>query len=101
MATGHRGFDERLVGEPAFRVPHEVAPPRCPYCDRPFATPDYRALHVGERHPDRRTAAERDAYERAVDAEADALFVLQLKLLAALVALYFVLFVAYGIVWTG
>jgi hypothetical protein len=73
----------------------------CPYCGRPFTAARYRALHVGDAHPDRWTAAERDAYADACDAESDALFVLQLKLLAALVALYFALFVGYAAVWTG
>jgi hypothetical protein len=62
---------------------------RCPYCGRPLRDAGLRALHVGEVHDDRWTAGEREAYERARDAETDALFRYHVKVVAALVVLVF------------
>jgi len=67
---------------------------RCPYCGRPLRDAGLRALHVGEAHDDRWTAEERAAYERAVDAETEALFRYHVKIVGALVVLVF------GLVYT-
>lgn len=71
-----------------YHIPRDADPARCPYCDRPFRTPDLRALHIGERHPDRATDAEQTAYETARDAESDAMFIFHLKVIAALILIY-------------
>ncbi len=69
--------------------PGEQPGARCPYCDRPFTAERLRALHVGERHPGAATAAEREAFEAAYDAESDELFVYHLKVIAGIVVLVF------------
>lgn len=69
--------------------PSETDPVPCPYCDRPFATAQLRDLHVGETHPEMMTAEEAEQYEDAVDWESDELFVLHLKVVAALVLTFF------------
>ncbi len=71
-----------------YHIPRDEAPARCPYCDRPFRTPDVRALHIGERHPDRATDDEQSAYDAARDAESDAMFIFHLKVIAALILTY-------------
>jgi hypothetical protein len=72
----------------------------CPYCERPFRTAQLCALHVGERHLGACTDAERETYEDACDTESDALFIFQLKSVAALVALSLLFTYTYAIVWT-
>jgi hypothetical protein len=67
----------------------------CPYCERPFATEDAYALHVGEAHADDCTAGEREAYADAVAAEDDELFYFHLRVVAGLAALYTVIVLAY------
>lgn len=85
---------------PDTEVPPGEAPPRCPYCDRPFRSEDARALHVGESHPDRRTPAEAEEFERAREAEREELFVFHLKVVAALGALYALTVLAYMVVFS-
>jgi len=67
---------------------------RCPYCGRPLRDAGIRALHVGEAHAEEWTDGEREAYERARDAEIDALFRYHVKIVGALVVLIF------GLVYT-
>lgn len=82
-------------------VPEDETPAaRCPYCERPFRAVDLCALHMGERHFEDCTDAEREAYAEAYDTESDALFVFQLKSVAALVALSLGFTYTYAIVWT-
>lgn len=90
------GTDDLDVLIPADETPEA----RCPYCERPFRTADLCALHVGEAHPTECTDAERGTYEDAYDAESDALFLFQLKSIAALVVLSLGLTYTYAIVWT-
>jgi hypothetical protein len=83
-------------------VPNDETPAtRCPYCGRPFRTESLGALHLGERHSERLSEDERTAYEEAVDAEGDELFVYHLKVTAALVLLFFAFAYAYTFVWMG
>lgn len=60
----------------------------CPHCGRPFASAAARDLHVGEAHESACSAAERDAYEAAHDAERADLFYYHLRVVAALGVLY-------------
>ncbi|MDS0292654.1 DUF7410 domain-containing protein [Halogeometricum luteum] len=87
---------ERVRPETA--VPDGETPPAtCPYCGRPFRTARLRALHVGEAHAARRTESEQEAYESAVTAEEDDLFLYHLKVVAALGSVY-AAFVILGII---
>lgn len=61
----------------------------CPYCDRRFAEADWRDLHLGLDHEDALTDAQRDAYERALDAEEAGLRLFRYKAIGALVVIYF------------
>lgn len=82
-------------------IPADETPAaRCPYCDRPFRVADLCALHVGTAHRTECTDAEGESYEAAYDAESDALFLFQLKSIAALVVLSLGLTYTYAIVWT-
>lgn len=83
---------------PAFDVPGSEPAHRCPYCDRPFASRRLWALHLGERHPDACTDAERAAVADATDEELDELFVFHIKVVAALTLLYAVLVLVYMVV---
>jgi len=74
---------------------------RCAHCDRPFRTAHLHALHVGERHPEVCTDAERDAYEAARDEETDELFVFHLKVIGGIGALWAVFVIAYMVVLGG
>lgn len=80
---------------------NETAAERCPYCGRPFPSTHLHALHLGEAHPGDCTAAERDAYEDARDAETDELFVFHLKVIAAIGAMWAVFVLAYMVVLGG
>ena len=90
----HDGIDVELPAD-------ERPTARCPYCERPFRSERLRALHVGDRHPERCTDAERADYEAAREDESDDLFVYHLKVIAALVVLFFTFVYAYAFVWTG
>jgi hypothetical protein len=91
------GSPERVVPETA--VPEGETPAAtCPYCDRPFPESALRDLHVGQRHPERCTGAERAAYEDARDAEDDTLFMYHLRVIGALGVTYAVLVLVYMIV---
>lgn len=86
---------------PEVLVPEGETPEAsCPYCGRPFRAADLRALHVGTAHRGACTDAEREAYEDAYETESDALFLFQLKSVAALVALSLGFTYMYAIVWT-
>lgn len=67
----------------------------CPYCDRPLPSSRLRALHLGEEHAEAMTAADREAYEAARDAETDELFVFHLKVIGAIAFMYAVFVLAY------
>lgn len=84
----------RVDLEPLVRADETVFG-RCPYCERPFATEDAYALHVGEAHADACTASEREAYADAFAAEDDELFYFHLRVVAGLAALYTVVVLAY------
>lgn len=84
--------------DPDWDVPAEEAPVRCPRCDRPFRTEQYRDLHLVEHDLESLSELERTAYEAALDAEDDDLFVFHLKIVAVLSILYTVLVLAYMIV---
>ncbi|WP_158059224.1 DUF7410 domain-containing protein [Halorussus halophilus] len=85
----------KAVPETELIVPDDDSPARCPYCHRPFRTERFLALHLGDDHADSWTDAEQEAYEDAREAEADALFIYHLKIVAALVGLYAFFFMAY------
>lgn len=69
----------------------------CTYCGRPFASADAHDLHVGERHADVCTEAERTAAEAAAESERDDLFYFHLRVVAAIAALYTVVVLLYMI----
>lgn len=77
------------------RVPDGETPVRCPECARPFRTERLRALHVGDAHDAEWSADQREAYEAALEAEREDLFVYHLKAVAGLVAVYAFFFLAY------
>ncbi|WP_246045808.1 metallophosphoesterase [Halorussus ruber] len=80
---------------PEVRVPDGETPPRCPYCARPFRTERLRALHLGDVHAEESTDDQRVAYDEAREAEREDLFLFHLKVVAALVAIYALLLLAY------
>lgn len=67
----------------------------CPYCDRPFDGEPARDLHVGERHPAEMTDDEAAAYETAIDAENDDLFLYHIKVIVALGIIHGVVVLVY------
>ncbi|WP_148415723.1 hypothetical protein [Haloferax sp. KTX1] len=69
----------------------ETATATCPYCDRPFRRERLRDLHVGAAH-EGLSDGEIAAYEAAVEAEAEDLFVYHLKVAGALGMVFTALF---------
>lgn len=61
----------------------------CPYCDRPFARRRLLALHKGLDHYDRLDPDERHEYEDAYNEESADIRMFRLKVVGALVVLYF------------
>ncbi|WP_276257326.1 DUF7410 domain-containing protein [Haloglomus litoreum] len=90
--------DTSGVDPPETTVPPGEEPAVCPYCDRPFRRGEGLALHVGERHAEVQSEAERAAFESAREAEGDELFMYHLRVIAALGVLYAVLVLLYMIV---
>jgi len=89
------GLDADTDIDTHWDVPPDETPVRCPRCDRPFRTEQYRDLHLAEHGLDSLSDLEREAYRAALDAEDDDLFVFHLKIVAALSILYTVLILAY------
>lgn len=69
----------------------------CQYCGRTVATDELLALHKGHSHDGRLDEGERAAYEAAHRAETETLRVYRLKVIAALVLLYFGFLFAYAL----
>ncbi|PSP97594.1 hypothetical protein BRC94_09875 [Halobacteriales archaeon QS_5_70_17] len=69
-------------------VPSGDASDRCPYCGRPLRSEHLLALHVGEAHPGH-TDREAAAYAEAREAEDEELFVYHMKVIGAIVLLFF------------
>lgn len=61
----------------------------CPYCDRPFARRRLLALHKGLDHYHRLDPDERREYEDAYEEESADIRLFRLKVIGALVVLYF------------
>ncbi len=71
--------------------------PRCPHCGEPFPTERLRDLHVGYEH-EGVSDDEREAFETAYRSETDDIRRFRLKVVGALVLLYFgLLFVYVGV----
>lgn len=77
------------VTDVEFDVPPDAEPVRCPYCDRPFPSDRHRTFHVGVRHPDECTEAERAAYDEECDDEEFELFTFHVKVVVIVLLTYF------------
>ena len=85
---------------PEIVVPDGEEPPEwCPYCEQPFQTERLLALHLGEVHEDSLTDAERETNDDAFEAESDELFIYHLKVIGALIIVYFFVTYAYAFAW--
>ncbi|MFB6268018.1 MAG: hypothetical protein ABEI31_10190 [Halodesulfurarchaeum sp.] len=94
--------NQREAAPPATTVPPDDEPAdRCPYCERPFASQRLATLHLGEAHDDVLSEEEQAAVRQARDDEADELFVLHLKVIAALVVVFFAIAYLYVFVLSG
>lgn len=98
QSTDATPTDEPPVGAPdGYSVPADADPVTCEYCGAPFTDDDSLALHWGVEHDASLTDAEREAFEAAYDDESEDLRLFRLKSIAVLVALYFVLLMAYSV----
>jgi len=91
------GTAERARTAVETAVPPGAPVHRCARCDRPFADASSLALHRGLAHGADLSAAERDAYAEALDAERADLRRFRIVALGALVLLYFGLLFAYAV----
>lgn len=73
---------------PPTEVPDDAETVACPYCGRPFGSEAKRDLHVGEIHASEMSEAEREAYEAAVEDEADEMWLYHFKVVVILLVLY-------------
>jgi hypothetical protein len=81
-------------------VPPDATPSaHCPYCGRPFATERLCALHLGDAHQDEWTEKESEEHEAAYSDESDELFIYHLKMIIALVVIFFAFMYTYVFVW--
>ena len=78
-------------------VPLDATAHACERCGRPFARESYLALHRGLAHGADLSAAERAAYEAALDEERDDLRRFRILALGALVLVYFGFLFAYAL----
>ncbi|NEU58050.1 hypothetical protein FXF75_15275 [Halorussus sp. MSC15.2] len=83
------------VTDSEVRVPDDETPARCPHCRRPFRSERLRALHLGDFHGEDCSTDQREAYEDALEAEREDLFLYHLKVVAALVGVYAFFFLTY------
>lgn len=77
----------------------ETPAAECPYCGLPFQSEHARDLHVGQRHPDEATDAEREAYEAADEDELGDLWYFHMKVVFTIGVVHAVVILAYMIVW--
>lgn len=77
------------VTEVEYDVPDGEEPLACPYCGRPFSSERYRAFHVGVRHRDAATEAERNVFEAERDDEEFDLFTFHVKITVLVMVTYF------------
>jgi hypothetical protein len=68
----------------------------CPYCSRRFTSGDLRTLHLGWEHPNEITETEREAFDEVYSTESEELRLFRLKLVLAIVLLYFGLLLTYA-----
>lgn len=66
----------------------------CPVCERPFARPAYRDLHLGRRHPEALDADQQRAFQAAIEEESAWMTRFRRHVRAALAAL--VVMLVYG-----
>lgn len=78
--------------------PGETPAAECRFCGRPFPEAEQLTLHRGIEHYGRLTDAEREAYAESYAAERSDIRRFRLEALAALVAVYFGLFVTYAVI---
>lgn len=90
----------RSTTEIEMTVPSDETPAvHCPYCGRPFVTEQLWMLHLGDSHQDEWTETEREEHEEAYKTESDALFIYHMKVIVALVVLFFAFMYTYVFVW--
>lgn len=77
---------------------HKPPQARCQYCHRPFDTARSCALHIGEVHSNEWTEDEQLAYEDAVAAEEDELWMYHMKIVVGLGVTYAIIVLIYMIV---
>ena len=80
----------------SYDVPAGESPVECPRCGAPFCAERYRDLHLGLEHPDDLDDDQVERYREAYREEGSELRLFRLLALAALVAVYFGLLVAYA-----
>lgn len=71
---------------------------RCQYCNRPFDSDRSCALHIGEAHSHEWTKDEQLAYENAMEAEEDELWLYHMKIVVALGVTYAITVLIYMVV---
>jgi hypothetical protein len=70
----------------------------CAYCGRPFVREEYLALHRGLEHGTEIDETEREAFETAHDEEYEDIRLFRLKVVLALVIIYFGFVMVYAVV---
>jgi hypothetical protein len=93
----NRATDSPTVVPDGYTVPADAEPVTCEYCGAPFSDEEGLALHRGVEHGARLTDAEREAFRAAYEEESEELRLFRLKAVAALVAIYFVLLMAFSV----
>jgi len=84
--------------DPPTDVPDDAEAVRCPYCERPFADAERRALHVGEVLALAMDEAEEHAFKAARESEQDAMWLYHMKVVVALLVLYMAIGLLYLLV---
>ncbi|MCU4741555.1 hypothetical protein OB955_10805 [Halobacteria archaeon AArc-m2/3/4] len=72
---------------------------RCPYCDRPFRTERLGTFHIGVRHADECTDAERERFDEERDDEEFDLFTFHAKAAVSVFLTYFMFTFLYALIW--
>ncbi len=73
----------------------------CPYCDRPFRSERYAAIHIGTIHGEECTPEERAVFEAQQDDEEFELFTFHVKAAVTVFLSYFMFTFLYALVWAG
>ncbi|GAB3034911.1 DUF7410 domain-containing protein [Natronobiforma cellulositropha] len=99
LPTQPETYAESIIHEEYDVPPGEDPVATCPYCERPFTSEQLATVHIGVRHTDVCSEAEREAYEEELEAAEHDLFTFHAKAAVSIFLIYFMFSFIYSLAW--